>query len=297
MASVRSRLRAKLQRGDTIVAPGAYDPLSARVVQALDFAAVYTGGYMTGAHTSITEPLLTLTEQVEVAQKVARAVDLPVLTDAGAGYGDPLHVMRCVREFEAAGIAGIHIEDQVYPKRASYHKGLEHIVPMQEFVERMSYALKARRDPDFLIIGRTDAFSAVEGSRDELVRRGLALKDLGVDAVMPRGVRAREDLAFFREEVPGVPLLVIAGADDISVQEYADLGYQIIIYATTPAVVAANALLETYQHLKDTGLLNIDARRVAELRRRVEELISLPEYYEVEAATTEKGSAAPSEHH
>jgi 2-methylisocitrate lyase-like PEP mutase family enzyme len=294
MTSVRSRLRTKLQRGETIVAPGAYDPLSARVVQALDFAAVYTGGYMTGAHTSITEPLLTLTEQVEVAQKVARAVDLPVLTDAGAGYGDPLHVMRCVREFEAAGIAGIHIEDQVYPKRASYHKGLEHIVPLQEFVERMSYALQARRDPDFLIIGRTDAFSAVEGSRDELVRRGLTLKDLGVDAVMPRGVRAREDLAFFRKEVPGVPLLVIAGADDISTREYADLGYQIIIYATTPAIVAANALMETYQHLKDTGLLNITAQQVAELRRRVEELISLPEYYAVEAATTEKGSTAPS---
>jgi 2-methylisocitrate lyase-like PEP mutase family enzyme len=297
MASVRSRLRTRLQRDETIVAPGAYDPLSARVVQALGFAAVYTGGYMTGAHTSITEPLLTLTEQVEVAQKVVRAVDLPVIADAGAGYGDPLHVMRCVREFETAGIAGIHIEDQVYPKRASYHKGLEHIVPLQEFVERMSYALQARRDPDFLIIGRTDAFSAVEGSREELVRRGVTLKDLGVDAVMPRGVRAREDLAFFRKEVPGVPLLVIAGADDISVQEYADLGYQIIIYATTPAVVAANALLETYQHLKDTGLLNITAQRVAELRRRVEELISLPEYYEVEAATTEKASTAPTEHH
>jgi methylisocitrate lyase len=205
--------------------------------------------------------------------------------------------MRCVREFEAAGIAGIHIEDQVYPKRASYHKGLEHIVPMQEFVERMSYALQARRDADFLIIGRTDAFSAVEGSREELVRRGLTLKELGVDAVMPRGVRAREDLAFFRKEVPGVPLLVIAGADDISVQEYVDLGYQIIIYATTPAVVAANALLETYQHLKDTGLLNITAQQVAELRRRVEELISLPEYYAVEAATTEKASTAPTEYH
>jgi 2-methylisocitrate lyase-like PEP mutase family enzyme len=259
MVSVRGSLRARLQRGETIAAPGAYDPLSARVVQALGFAAVYTGGYMTGAHTSITEPLLTLTEQVEVAQKVAHAVDLPVITDAGAGYGDPLHVMRCVREFEAAGIAAIHMEDQVYPKRASYHKGLEHIVPLQEFIERMSYALKARRDPDFLIIGRTDAFSAVEGSREELVRRGLTLKELGVDAIMPRGVRAREDLAFFRKEVPGVPLVVIAGADDISVQEYADLGYQIMIYATTPAIVAANALMETYQHLKDTGLLNITA--------------------------------------
>ncbi len=297
MPSVRSNLRDRLQRGETIVAPGAYDPLSARVVQALGFAAVYTGGYMTGAHTSITEPLLTLTEQVEVAQKVARAVDLPVLTDAGAGYGDPLHVMRCVREFEAAGIAGIHIEDQVYPKRASYHKGLEHIVPMPEFVERMTYALKARRDPDFLIIGRTDAFSAVEGSRAELIQRGLTLKELGVDAVMPRGVRAREDLAFFRKEIPGVSLMVIAGADDISVQEYAELGYQIIIYATTPAIVAANALMETYQHLKDTGLLNINAQRVAELRRRVEELISLPEYYEVEAATTEKGNAISAGHH
>jgi 2-methylisocitrate lyase-like PEP mutase family enzyme len=296
MVSVRSSLRARLQRGETIAAPGAYDPLSARVVQALGFAAVYTGGYMTGAHTSITEPLLTLTEQVEVAQKVARAVDLPVITDAGAGYGDPLHVMRCVREFEAAGIAGIHIEDQVYPKRASYHKGLEHIVPLEEFVERMKYALKARRDPDFLIIGRTDAFSAVEGSREELVRRGLILKELGVDAIMPRGVRTREDLAFFRKEVPGVPLVVIAGADDISVQEYADLGYQIMIYATTPAIVAANALMETYQHLKDTGLLNITAQRVAELRRRVEELISLPEYYEVEAATTERDSTAPTVH-
>jgi 2-methylisocitrate lyase-like PEP mutase family enzyme len=296
MASVRSGLRAKLQRGETIVAPGAYDPLSARVVQALGFSAVYTGGYMTGAHTSITEPLLTLTEQVEVAQKVAHAVNLPVIADAGAGYGDPLHVMRCVREFEMAGIAGIHIEDQVYPKRASYHKGLEHIVPMQEFIERMSYALKARQDTDFLIVGRTDAFSAVEGSPDELIRRGLALKELGVDAVMPRGVRAREDLAFVRKEVPGVPLLVIAGADDISVQEYADLGYQIIIYATTPAVVTAVALMETYQHLKDTGLLNINAQRVAELRRRVEELISLPEYYAVEAATTERDSAAPTEH-
>jgi len=168
---------------------------------------------------------------------------------------------------------------------------------MPEFVERMTYALKARRDPDFLIIGRTDAFSAVEGSRAELVQRGLTLKELGIDAVMPRGVRAREDLAFFRKEVPGVSLMVIAGADDISVQEYAELGYQIIIYATTPAIVAANALMETYQHLKDTGLLNINAQRVAELRRRVEELISLPEYYEVEAATTEKGNAISAGHH
>ena len=291
MPSPRQSLRERLQRGETIVAPGAYDPISARVVQSLGFSAVYTGGYVTGAHTAITEPLLTLTDQVEVARKVAQAVPLPVLADAGAGYGDPLHVMRCVREFEAAGIAGIHIEDQVYPKRASYHKGLEHIVPMEEFIERLTYALRARQDADFLIIGRTDAFSAVEGSREELVRRGLALRELGVDAVMPRGVRRKDDLAFFRQAVPEVPLLVIAGADDISVQEYAALGYQIIIYATTPIVVAVNALLEAYQHLHHTGLLNLTAQQVADIRTRVEALIDLPAFYQIEAETTERQQA------
>jgi methylisocitrate lyase len=292
MPSRNETLRAMLRRGDTIVAPGAYDPLTARVVQSLGFAAVYTGGYMSGAHTAVTEPLLTLNEQVEVAQRVVRAINLPVIADAGTGYGDPLHVMRCVREFETAGISGIHLEDQVYPKRASYHRGLEHVVPLPEFLERLRYAMRARHDPNFLIIGRTDAFSAVEGSRDELVRRGLALRELGVDAVMPRGVREKADLAFFRQEVPDIPLLVIAGADDVSVQEYVDLGYQIIIYATTPVIVAAHALHKTYQHLKDTGHLDITAQQVATLRREVEALISLPEYYQIEAETTEKGHNA-----
>ena len=129
------------------------------------------------------------------------------------------------------------------------------------------------------------------------MRRGLMLKDLGVDAIMPRGVRARDDLAFFRQAVPDIPLVVITGADDIAVQEYVALGYQLLIYATTPVIVAASALLQTYQHLKETGLLNINPQQVADLRRRVEALISLPEYYEVEAATTEKGSIAPAPPH
>lgn len=297
MPSRNNVLRTMLQRGEPIVAPGAYDPLSARVVQLLGFSVVYTGGYMSGAHTAITEPLLTLTEQVEVAKKVVQSITLPVISDAGTGYGDPLHVMRCVREFEAAGISGIHIEDQVYPKRASYHKGLEHIAPLPEFLDRLNYAMRARTDPDFVIIGRTDAFSAVEGSREELVRRGLALRELGVDAVMPRGVRDKADLAFFRKAVPDIPLLVIAGADDISVQEYLDLGYQMMVYATTPVIIAATALRETYQLLKDTGRLNVTAQQVATLRRQVEELISLPEYYAVEAETTEKDSSANAGHH
>ena len=250
MASVRSELRAKINRGETIVAPGAYDPIGARIVETLGFPAVYTGGYMSGAHLAVTEPLMTMTEQVEVARKVAGAVDLPVICDGGAGYGDAVHAMRAVRVYEDAGLGGMHIEDQVFPKPASYHKGLEHITPMDEFIQKMRYALQARRDPDFLIIGRTDAFSAVEGSMEEAVRRGLALRDLGVDAVMPRGVTSREDLAHFRAAVPDVPLLVIAGTQfELPVHTYEELGIQIIIYAATPMIAAAMAIMEVYSCL------------------------------------------------
>lgn len=288
MPSVRSALRARLNSGETIVAPGAYDPISARIVQSLGFPAVYTGGYVSGAHLAVTEPLMTMTEQVEVARKVANAVDLPVIVDAGAGYGDPVHTMRTVRTYEDAGLAGMHIEDQVFPKRASYHMGLEHVTPVDEFLDKMRYALSARRDKDFVIIGRTDAFTAVEGSMEEAIRRGCALRDLGVDVVMPRGARKKEDLARFREGVRDIPLIVIAGLEDISVKEYEGLGYQLIIYATTPIHLAVNAIYNTYRCLKDTGSLDIDSHTVVEQRNRVEQLISLPEYYQVEAETTEK---------
>jgi methylisocitrate lyase len=286
--SVRSDLKNRLQSGQTIVAPGAYDPISARVVQSLGFDTIYTGGYMSGAHLAVTEPLMTLTEQAEVGARVARSVDLPVICDADAGYGEPVHTMHTVRTFEKAGVAGIHIEDQVFPKRASYHAGLEHVIPLDEFLDKMRYALQARADSDFLIIGRTDAFTAVEGDMSEAIRRGNALRDLGVDVVMPRGVRQKHDLETFRQGVPDIPLLVIAGTDDITVKGYEDLGYQVIIYATTPVVAAVNGLKQVYQSLKETGHIGINAQQVAAMRAEVEGLISLPEYQRVEAETTER---------
>ena len=283
-------MKKRLASGETIVAPGAYDPMGARVVQSLGFPAVYTGGYASGAHLAVTEPLMTMTEQVEVGARVARSVDLPVIVDGNAGFGDPLHTRRTITAYEDAGLAAIHIEDQVYPKRASYHKGLEHIVPIEEFLVKMRHALEARRDEDFVIIGRTDGFSAVEGSMDEALRRGNALRDLGVDVVMPRGVRDKEDLAVFREGVPDVPLLVIAGGDEISIQEYEALGYQVIIYATTPVMTAVTSLDQVYRSLRDTGLTGVSAAEVLAQRARVEELIDLPEYYRIEAETTEQGA-------
>ena len=257
-------------------------------MESLGFETIYTGGYMSGAHLAVTEPLMTMTEQIAVAEKVARSVPLPVICDADAGYGEPVHAMHTVRSFEASGIAAIHIEDQFFPKRASYHAGLEHVIPMDEFLEKIQYALRARTDPDFLIIGRTDAFTAVEGDMDEAIRRGNALRDLGVDVVMPRGVRSREDLDTFRKGVADVPLVVIAGADDITVEEYTGLGYQMMIYATSPIIAAVDGFRRVYTSLRDTGHIGINAPQVAEMRAEVEALISLPEYQEVEAQTTER---------
>lgn len=290
MTSVRSELRARINRGETIVAPGAYDPIGARIVQSLGFPAVYVAGSATGQHLAISEPLVTMTEQVEVARKVAEATDLPVICDANAGFGDPVHTMRTVRSFEDAGIAGIHIEDQVFPKRATYFTGLEHIIPYDDFLQKIEYALKARRDEDFLIIGRTDATKAVEGSRDEAVRRCKAMRDLGVDFIMPSGFRNLDDVVFIRKAVPDARMLLAVGISAISVKQYEDMGIQFLIYAGTPMVAAANAIHEVYTNLKATGLTGWSDEEVQRRRNLINELVGLPEMYKVEAETTEKAN-------
>jgi methylisocitrate lyase len=293
-AEERRALRAMIDRGEIVIAPGAYDPLTGRIVETLGFKAIEVGGFITGAHLACTEPLVTLTEQVEVAKKVAEAVQIPVMTDAGAGFGEPMHTARTVEQFEMAGIAAIHIEDQIYPKRISYFRELERIIPLDDFIMKMKYALLARKDPNFLIIGRTDAFSAQDGGRDETVRRGLALKEVGVDAVMLRGVSTREDLAFFRKAIPEIPMFAIAGAkwNDLSVDDYRELGYQIVAYATSPVTSAVAAIWKNYEVLKETGYLGTPGGSDAYFaeRRIVEKLVQFERYMAIEAATVEQGT-------
>src|SRR5436305_3655974 len=131
------RLRELLDSGKFLYMPSAATPLEGRLAEAMGVPVVYTGGYVTGASRMITEPLLTMDEQVRVAGAVARATALPLVADAGAGFGEPLHTMRTVREFITAGVAGIHIEDQLYPKRAHYHMYVVHGIPLPEFVDKI----------------------------------------------------------------------------------------------------------------------------------------------------------------
>ena len=156
MQRTTTALRALLSSGSFIYMPSAYDAIGGRLVVSLGFPAVYTGGFVTGGSRCTSEPLLTMDEQIRIAGDVAAAVAVPLVADGGAGFGEPLHTMHTVREFVRAGIAGIHIEDQLYPKRAHYHKYVAHVTPRDEFVAKIDYACRQRADsdPDFVIIAR-----------------------------------------------------------------------------------------------------------------------------------------------
>jgi methylisocitrate lyase len=231
---------------------------------------------------------MTLTEQVMNASWCTRVLQIPLIVDADAGFGDPLHTYRTVQEFERAGVTAIHIEDQVYPKRAHYHKGIEHVVPLEEFLTKLKYALDARTDKDFIILARTDALEAVGGSLKEAIRRGNACRDIGVDALMPH-LRTPEEMKTFRKEVRDIPLMATQYAShNLSIKEINNLGFQIIIYPLTPILAAIHGVREIYAGLKETGKIAFAAGVEKETTSLIQDLIGLPGYYSIEEKTTEK---------
>lgn len=283
----RATFRKHLASGEMIVSPGCFDPLSARLVQEIGFPCVSLGGMSTGAHLVIPEPLLTMNDQAEVAARINRAIDIPVSADAHAGWGDSLHAMRTVREFELAGVATISIEDQISPKRASYFRNIIHILPRDQFITKIKHVIQARQDPDLVIIGRTDALQAVEGSREEAVERGKMLLDAGVDMLFFRGPREPDDIEYFAKAFPDTPKKSIAYGN-LPAQFFRDLGYSLISYPTSAVLVAYNALRNFYQEVWDTG----DAKSITgdhywEVRKALYRTIGLPAMWKIEQETVE----------
>src|SRR5713101_2190078 len=182
MKKMTTIFREMLQAPGIIHAPIAYDPLTARIAEQVGFRALDLGGYALGASSCVSEPLLSLEEVLTATRRITAAVAIPLMVDGGAGYGDPVHVIRTVRELERAGAAAVHIEDQVFPKRIHYHKGVEHVIPADEMCQKIRAAVRARRDPDFVIAARTDAM--ISDSFAEGVRRANMYVEAGADMVM-----------------------------------------------------------------------------------------------------------------
>src|SRR4051812_2830241 len=199
-------LRELLDAGGPVVAPGAYDGLSARLVERAGFPAVYMTGF--GASASLLgRPdvgLLSFAEMADHARRLVQAVGVPVIADADDGYGNPLNVMRTVREFEAAGVAALHIEDQVAPKRCGHMDGKE-VIDASEMVEKVRAAVEARRSPALVIIARTDA-RAVEGL-DRALERARRYRDAGADMLFVEAPESEEEVAAVAEAFPDTPLL------------------------------------------------------------------------------------------
>lgn len=288
-----NKLRELLKAKKFLHMPSVYDPIGARLVQQAGFEAAYVGGYVTGGSLAITEPLLSMTEQIDVAQRVAHAIDIPVLADAGAGFGEPLHTMRTVREFAAAGIAGVHIEDQLFPKRAHYHKYQVHGIPTDEFVTKIKYACRARDevDPDFVIIARTDTcreFGLAEAA-DRLNRVADATgADMGL--LFPRNPDETER-APKECRLPLVYVMSRGNRDGRPIftrKELEQMGYVACIEAQVVIGPAFAAIKKMLTELRATGTYTgMTEAEFVKIRQDIEDTIGLEEYYAIEAETVE----------
>src|SRR6202022_2162380 len=182
MKAMTTVFREMLASPGIIHAPIAHDPLTAKIAERVGFRCLDLGVYARAASSCVPEPLRSWEEVMIAPRRITAAVNIPLMVDGGAGFGDPTYVIRTITELERAGAASVHIEDQVYPKRVHYHKGTEHVISAEEMCEKIQYAARARRDPDFVIAARTDAMRTHDYS--EGIRRALLYVQAGADMVM-----------------------------------------------------------------------------------------------------------------
>lgn len=290
MNEMVDKLKKLLKKPGIIVAPGAPDPLGAKLVEMLGFDCVYKGGSMTGSQTLATEPLITASEFADWSRYITHYVNIPLIVDGDAGYGDPVHTARAVRLYERAGIAAMHIEDQVFPKRVSYHRGLEHIVSAEEYLAKIKTAVSAREE--MLIIARCDAIRAVGvESLDECIKRLNAAIDAGADIAMPMGMGSKMEWVKSLPKEVHAPLLYTAGNDvpfGLTTKDFEKLGWKIMIWAGAPIAAMYGPLIKAYRNLKEKGRTEIDEKEAAATRQMANAAMGLDKMWKIEEETTEK---------
>ncbi|MGC1175238.1 isocitrate lyase/PEP mutase family protein [Polaromonas sp.] len=262
-------LRQQLSAPGMVIAPGAYDGIGARLIEQAGFSAAY----MTGAGTSAARGfpdfgLLTMSEMVENAAVMARSVGIPLIADADTGYGNELNVTRTVREFEARGVAAIHIEDQVAPKRCGHLDG-KLVVSREEFVSKIRAAVEGRRTKEFVIIARTDARGMM--SLDEAIWRANAALEAGADMAFVEAPQTREEAAAVPKRVHGPCLLnVVPGGRTpvFDMREAEAMGYKLAILPGLMLKAAIEAGDAALAELKATSIAPVANRSVAETFRR-----------------------------
>lgn len=271
----RCRLREQLASGQLLRMPGAFNPLSAKLIERKGFDGVYISGAVLSADLGLPDiGLTTLTEVAGRSRQIARATDLPVLADADTGFGEPVNVARTVQELEDAGVAGLHVEDQVNPKRCGHLDGKQ-VVALEDAVRRVHAATSARRDPTFLVMARTDV-RAVEGL-DAAVDRARRFVDAGADAVFPEALTSLAEYETLRRAVD-VPLLAnmteFGKTPLFTVQQLADVGVNLVIWPVSLLRMAMGAADRALDVLLDRGSLESE---LAQMQHR-SDLYDLVDY-------------------
>ena len=257
MKKQSSQLRELLKAGPTLFVPGCFNAMSARVLEHAGFPAIYMSGY--GTSLSLTglpdAGLVTMTEVITNARYIAQAVNIPVIADADNGYGNAINVIRTVREFIGAGIAGIHLEDQVSPKRCGHVAG-RLVVPIEEAVGKMRAADATRKelDPDFLLVARTDARGASGGSLDEAIRRANALLAAGADLAFIEGPTSVAEVQRICAEIKGPVFYNMTGVSPrFTLEEMRVLGIAVTIAPGALMRVSLTAMHDLAVQMRDEG--------------------------------------------
>ena len=279
----RRKLKRLLARRQLLIAPGVFDGLSARLVEEAGFEAIYLSGGAVARSMGVPDiGLLTMSEVIERAAQVVAAVKIPVIADADTGYGNALNLVRAVREFERAGVAAIHIEDQVTPKRCGHLEGKE-VISLAEMEKKLAAALQSRTDPDFTIIGRTDS-RAVHGL-DDAIQRGKSFARLGVDAVFVEAPESEAEMETIARSIPEVPLMVnmFKGGKTplLPASRLEEMGFRIAIFPSESQRAAIYAMREALTLLKRDGSTEVMDDRLATFKER-DRIVGLEEWEKLE---------------
>lgn len=248
-------LRRHIEEQEILMIPVAHDALCARIAEQSGFKAIFTAGYANSA-ALLGKPdisLLTLTEMVDVASRIADAVNIPVFADGDTGHGNVTNVIRTVKLFEKAGVAGLFIEDQVEPKRCGHMAGKQ-VIPAEEMIAKLRAALDARSDPDFVIMARTDALAVV--GIDDAIHRARLYREAGADLIFVEAPESVEQMRRIIREVKAphmVNMLPGGRTPLLTAKELQEIGYSVVAYATACTYAIARAVKDLFETLHRTG--------------------------------------------
>ncbi len=270
-------LRRLMETDAPVMAPLCLEPLVGRMIEDAGFPAAYVGGGALGFSLAVSEALLTINDFAHVTRQVAMRVNIPIIVDGTVGFGDAVHAVRAMWELERAGAAGVEFGDQIAPKRAHHHMGVDHLVEPEVFAGKIEESVRARQDPGFVVIARTGA--AHWESIDAAIARGHLYREAGADALLLADVQP-DDWPRVRDEFAGVPLVIMGNQTRTQATE---MGAALVLDATTLQLAALQAMQESLERA-----MRNEPQDFTPVRALREQASGIQQLYDIESRTTEK---------